>query len=555
MKRVNQLNFGFSDAVNYRAADAQPLLNLFFVEDDQVSRVCEPQISFLVGEKGTGKTACAAFLSGGTGAAPHRASCKTVFLMDNDYDGLLDLAHRKGLPEPSYPQIWKLVLLLVLIDHVRRILPEAERPAPLVAAAAAIDQFFANAFNGEVFWALQLVSEAPKAAQCFAATAGTPLPEAFDDAGLLPALLFAQRSLLASLTGARDPRRFIIFIDGIDVRPPRMQYEDFIKSVKALVNAVWSVNEELSHHSQELQAKFVLLVRPDILDTVGMQNLNNRMRDNAVMLDWQTTYQNYRHSKLFQLADKMLSSQQRPEALAALAPGGTCWDYYFPYKVWNNRQNAQTDSSFIPFLRSSFYRPRDITTYLEVMRGSKVERGQGDGHAFTRDDFDESMVRRRYSEYLLGEVKDSLQFYYAADEYELFLKFFAYLAPSLTGDEFTYESFQLAYADLMDYIRSSAMDRPVIFQSADRFLQFLYELNIICFIEPNDFHARGMIMRWCFRERSCANMRPKVRSGLRYKMHYGIARALNAARGSAGPRPGADAAGGRASSRRRPKEP
>jgi hypothetical protein len=69
----------------------------------------------------------------------------------------------------------------------------------------------------------------------------------------------------------------------------------------------------------------------------------------------------------------------------------------------------------------------------------------------------------------------------------------------------------------------------VIFSSADRFLQFVYELNIIGFFGMQD-GRQSPYQRWCFRERSYANIRPKVSADCRYKMHLGIARALNPAR-------------------------
>lgn len=187
-----------------------------------------------------------------------------------------------------------------------------------------------------------------------------------------------------------------------------------------------------------------------------------------------------------------------------------------------------SDSSFIPFLRHSFYRPRDIITYLDAIRARKVDRGLGDEPVFTEDDFNDTQVRRKYSEYLLGEIKDSLSFYYASQDYELFLKFFEYLRPHLKDRRFGYRDFIVAYDGLMKHIKINELEVPVIFSTGDTFLQFLFELNVLCHFEgPRERpHA---FMRWCYRERSYANIRPKVRAHQDYMMHYGIARALNAA--------------------------
>jgi hypothetical protein len=61
--------------------------------------------------------------------------------------------------------------------------------------------------------------------------------------------------------------------------------------------------------------------------------------------------------------------------------------------------------------------------------------------------------------------------------------------------------------------------------SPERFLQFLYDLNIICYEEypVND----RPYTRWCFLERSYANISPKVKENVSYTIFYGLRKALN----------------------------
>ena len=63
MKNILELQLGFSDAENYRRRENKALLDKVFIRNDHLDRLCEPAISFLVGEKGTGKTAYAVYLS------------------------------------------------------------------------------------------------------------------------------------------------------------------------------------------------------------------------------------------------------------------------------------------------------------------------------------------------------------------------------------------------------------------------------------------------------------------------------------------------------------
>src|SRR5436853_87971 len=107
---------------------------------------------------------------------------------------------------------------------------------------------------------------------------------------------------------------------------------------------------------------------------------------------------------------------------------------------------------------------------------------------------------RTYSEYLLGEVKDSFAFYHTDAEYELFLQFFTYLKGRI---RFSYENFVDAYDEFARFIRTNNLAAPNFLESADRFLQFIFDLNLVCYIEQDE---NGDLMRWCFRERSYSNI-------------------------------------------------
>ena len=76
----------------------------------------------------------------------------------------------------------------------------------------------------------------------------------------------------------------------------------------------------------------------------------------------------------------------------------------------------------------------------------------------------------------------------------------------------------------MEYIKNNKKAKPEFLESPDEFLQFLYDTNIICYIEKTD---RERLFRWCYRERSSSNISPKVKTGQRYEIHYGLFKALN----------------------------
>lgn len=146
--------------------------------------------------------------------------------------------------------------------------------------------------------------------------------------------------------------------------------------------------------------------------------------------------------------------------------------------------------------------------------------------SFRYDDFNHSQVQKEYAHYLLGEIRDNLAFYHPASDFDLFRNFFQYLKPYVDTKwrEFSYEQFVQAYKAFIQHLDNQGNTQPLIFQSADYVLQLLFELNIIAYIE--DYKNGIPYQRWYFKERSHANIRPKVKINAKYRMHKGIAQAL-----------------------------
>jgi hypothetical protein len=104
MKAIGDLSFGFNDAREYLSPESKPLLEKFFLADDNLSALVQPQRYFLIGEKGTGKTAYAAYVS----------TCKyqryvghTTFIQDTDYLTMRSLGEQYGLKAHESPHFLK----------------------------------------------------------------------------------------------------------------------------------------------------------------------------------------------------------------------------------------------------------------------------------------------------------------------------------------------------------------------------------------------------------------------------------------------------------------
>jgi cold shock CspA family protein len=241
-----------------------------------------------------------------------------------------------------------------------------------------------------------------------------------------------------------------------------------------------------------------------------------------------TTYKDYRTSLLLRVADRLLSVQQDVPSKVV----GETWDYYFPFHAENVRSMKVSSegnvNSFLTFLRFSYYRPRDINSMINTMQDI-LRRTNPLASYVTADNFDDPTFRDAHAEYLLGEIKDQLLFYYSHEEFDLFMQFFLHLRGKR---KFSYSQFIESFNEFIVECQRSNKILPQFFESADVFLQFLYEQNVICYMEHDvsDNGDSDRFIRWCFRERTLSNMAPKIRANVNYEIFYGLSKALNVGR-------------------------
>jgi hypothetical protein len=537
---VPDLQLGFRDAENYKRRENKDLLNRLFVRTSALDQLCEPSTFFLVGEKGAGKTAYAVYLQNND----YRHTLASLrYIRETEYAKFVELKQAKHLTLSDYTNIWRVIIYLLLAQTIKS--RETGKPGWLESAkfrslTAAIDAYYRNAFSPEIIYAIRFAEESEITAQLLSqfATAGGTEKESmsFTQNQFQTNLLYIQRQFEDALRSVKLTHSHVLFIDGIDIRPGSIPYDVYLECIKGLANAVWAANNDFFANIRDPKGRLrvVLLVRPDIFDSLGLQNQNSKLRDNSVVLNWLTTYTEYRDSPLFLMADRVLSFQQ-PEQCQQ----GEAWDHYFPFDATNLTSAQAHPSSFISLLRYSMYRPRDVLATLAVLKDDFIEQHRSATDVFKATDFLDPMFTRKYSDYLLGEVKDHLSFYFPANDWHMFLKFFHFLDGRWS---FSYEEYLSAYGEFEAFLRRNKERKPAFAATPDHFLQFLFDLAILCYVADSDSEDERFF-GWCFRERTATNIAPKVRTHVRYRVHFGLRKALEVGK----------ALGDRGASRRTPK--
>jgi hypothetical protein len=521
MAKISDLKFGFGDAENYKSRAERSFFNAVFTRNSFLEDLLKETSYFLMGEKGTGKTAYAVYLSNNN---YKNNLCQIKYIRETDYRKFISLKRSNHLDLADYTSIWKVILLLLLAEKISKLKSEISnnifsKSARLRALIDAIDDYYDGAFDPQVMTVLDWVQNNTRATDLVVSKlklAGSQeLKLSGQETRFQNNLFFLERQFKQALSELKLKNSHILFIDGIDIRPGKIDYDEYLECIKGLVNAVWSLNSDFFSNIRDSKGRLrvVLLIRPDIFMSVEMQNSTNKARDNSVFLDWRTTYPNYRNSKLFELADNLFSAQQGTDL-----PAGTAWDYYLPWKSNSTNINLRPyDDSFISFLRLSYSRPRDVVTALQYLQDGLRDSSR----VFREKDFTSHEFTAKYSEYLMGSLRDQLSFYYNQSDYELFRQFFTFLNGK---SEFSYEEYLSAYSNFESYILRDHDAAPKFLDKPEGFIQFMYNANIICYIDRT---VQEPLFRFCYRERSPSNIEPKVGLGKQYRIHYGLYKALN----------------------------
>ena len=530
MKNINNISLGFSDAENYKRRENKQLFQKFFVRNEYLEQLLDSKVSFLVGEKGTGKTAYSIFLSN-TDYSNTKSS--TTFLRETEYQKFVQLKSSHNLSLSDYTEIWKTLILLLFCEKLSKNLDASwfgSGRAAIKLINDAIEEFYNSAFAPELITALQFIEQSGIAAEILGkyhglepkVAAKSDFSSQVNEQRFQTNLLYIRRRFEDALNKVKTDFSFLIFIDGIDIRPSSIDFDDYLDCIKGLANAVWYLNNDFFSEIKDSPGRFrtVLLVRPDIFVKLGLQNPNTKLRDNSVLLEWITTYREHRKSKIFDVVDNLLRQQQtQPKDV------GECWDHYFPFDIDTVRDTFSSRNSFIWFLRNSLYRPRDIITYLSIFKKHMPQHEQKNSSFFPKSYLDNRSISNEYAEYLLGELKDQLSFYYSDQEYEDFLQFFEFLYGKT---RFDYELYVKAFEEFLTDLESRNRKAPSFMETANKFLQFLYEMNVISYLESDN--TQRSYIHWCFRERSTGKIAPKIRTHCVYEVHYGLVPALNMGR-------------------------
>lgn len=245
---ISQLKEPFNDAINYRSRQEKEFFNKVFLRTEAASRILQPAIYYVMGEKGTGKTAYATYLEN---TAYQNTKCKLVTITETQYKRFVQLKQQGRLAYSDYAAIWRSTLLLLASEMViarnKGILNSYT--GKFAKLEAAILQWNRLALNPEVEGALQaLESDSVRVALGVKGVAQVAAEEKAETRGTTSTIshniMQTETALKEAFADLRLADDHILFIDGIDFRPENISYSEYLACVKGLGEAAWQLNSE-----------------------------------------------------------------------------------------------------------------------------------------------------------------------------------------------------------------------------------------------------------------------------------------------------------------------
>ena len=251
MYTIEELELGFSDAQNYAQRQNKAMFNEIFVRNTFLDDLIKPNCYFLIGEKGTGKTAYATYLSNNN----YKENSATVtFLSATDYEKFYTLKQQKNLDLTGYVGIWKVILLLLISKSItdNDKVVTAFTKSGIDEILAAIDDYYMNAFSPEIINVMKFIDDREILAKLIfqhielCGKAGQKIE--FSETRFQHNLYYIEKKFSDSISKIKLRKNVTLLIDGIDVRPDTIPYSEYIQCIRGLANAAWLLNTSLFYN-------------------------------------------------------------------------------------------------------------------------------------------------------------------------------------------------------------------------------------------------------------------------------------------------------------------
>ena len=516
------------DADSFFQKDPEVLRSFFFKSDEKYDSLKARDAYFLVGTKGSGKTMYAAYMC----KCDEDISASRYLVKYEDYKNILDAIDKHIIRESDLKTIWKAILIVKILSCIGK--PELEnffgkskilKTLQALKDTEVIKKLVCDGFSPIEF------SESQKMTSTYSADAGANAGAGSAKAAVAETNENSSAFSTKSIEFVDSWRRYVnevqeclkkvkltkpvfLFVDGIDIRPQELHYQEYLKTVSALIRASFELNKEVLVAETNFM-KITVLTRPDILNKAGLPNLECVLQDNSVVLEWNqfNSVQDIKYTGMYDMINRVLSNIGHEPGESLQNTEKDVWAQDFGFDLIFRSETA-TRSSFEYSMILSVCRPRNFIKMLIVLQ--ETARTDKEKHLRMKDYFSFDRFQKKYSSYFIQTIRSEMSFEYEQDSITLLMEFLK----TFERTRFRYKYFK----ERMN-VFSQKQQLKAYFGDELAILNLIYQLNLICYFEPSG------TVRWHYREQSISNLTPslnsyQIRDDSEFKFHNAVEKEL-----------------------------
>lgn len=482
--KYTELDLPFDEAENYLSRSNKNKLTKFFYPGEYFEKVKADTTYYIIGEKGSGKTAYSVYFCNN---AVEKIHSKRYVISVDEYSKIIRMKNEGKLNYTHYITLWKAVVLIKLFASIDQ--NEISIMWGSKAYKKIKDLLTKNRFTNFTQDSFSPVSYMDN--ESFTAEQHCDLDAKAISSGIKSSTAYSNQlslnqhvyfdnwtkfinDIIDDIISLRLNNHHYLFIDGIDSRPSDIPYEEYKECVYPLVRAVYEINTEILSRIKDRnkgRLQVILLSRPDIFLRAGLSNPGSKINDNAVFLNWGFfKEEQYSTSPIYALINSVLKTDDNSNKCVG-------WDRFFNY----------SPNSFVSILRNTTAKPRDFIKMLQIIQSQcKAEGIDTPSKSIVESDY----VKRAYSTYFVDSLRTAFSFYYKENDIDYIFGFIK----DIRKIKFTFSQFKEEY-DKSPYLETLSN----IFKNANDLLKLLFDFNMICIVE------KGPYYRWKYRELTIAN--------------------------------------------------
>lgn len=483
----------YDEAENYFQKSNKEKLKGFFYKGSVFEKLKEETTYFLIGEKGSGKTAYSAYFCNNAVA---NISSKRYCITVDDYNKLIQMKKDKKLDYTHFTTLWKATLLIKLLvslekrevsfwgsksyENLRTILEKYNFTKITMDSFSPMSMMDNSKFTREIGGNLTGEHYELKGEQQKTTEQGIK----YESNVYVDNWVKILNDISAELERLKLKNIHYLFVDGIDVRPPEIDYSSYKECVFPLVRAVYELNSELLSRTKDRKKgrlQIILLSRLDIFLEAGLGNPGSKIQDNSAFIEWNITNENhYETSAIYQVVNSILAQKDNQVS----------WNDYFNYKIY--RGKYKSFDSFVYFMRLTTGKPRDYIKVLKIAQECcKTQHLSNPNANVVESDY----FQKGYSIYFVDSVRTALSFYYSNDEIDILFD----LLKTIKKNKLKISEFKNKVEAYKNNLRLFE-----IFGDANKILELLFCYNMIGISEPKGLY------RWKHKETTIANYNLKL---------------------------------------------